>query len=77
MWSLNTDLAELDCRNLKFRLSNKYPNGHQYMSTIVIEGGITIETGVYIGVDVDLSVFFITEDNNQLTSETGDSFVEE
>jgi hypothetical protein len=47
------------------------------MSTIVIEGGITIETGVYIGVDVDLSVFLITEDNNQLTSETGDSFVEE
>jgi hypothetical protein len=47
------------------------------MSTIVIEGGITIETGVYIGVDIDLSVFFITEDNNQLISETGDSFVEE
>jgi hypothetical protein len=47
------------------------------MSTIVIEGGITIKTGVYIGVDVDLSVFFTTEDNNQLTSETGDSFVEE
>jgi hypothetical protein len=47
------------------------------MSTIVIEGGITIETGVYIGVDIDLSVFFTTEDNNQLTSETGDSFVEE
>jgi hypothetical protein len=47
------------------------------MSTIVIEGGITIETGIAIGVDIDLSVFFITEDNNQLISETGDSFVEE
>jgi len=47
------------------------------MSTIVIEGGITIETGIYVGIDVDLSVFFITEDNNQLISETGDSFVEE
>ena len=45
------------------------------MSTIVIEGGITIETGIAIGVDV--AVFFITEDNNQLISETGDSFVEE
>jgi hypothetical protein len=47
------------------------------MSTIVIEGGITIETGVYIGVDIDLSVFFTTEDYNQRISETGDSFVEE
>ena len=75
--SLNTDLACSDCRNQEYKLYNKYPNGYQYMSTIVIEGGITIETGVYIGVDVDLSVFFITEDNNQLTSETGDSFVEE
>ena len=47
------------------------------MSTIVIEGGITIETGVYIGVDIDLSVYFITEDNNQMITETGDSFIEE
>lgn len=47
------------------------------MSTIVIEGGITIETGVYIGIDIDLSVFFTTEDNNQLITETGDSFIEE
>ena len=77
IWSLNTDPASLDHNHLEFKLYNKYPNGYQYMSTIVIEGGITIETGVYIGVDVDLSVFFITEDNNQLISETGDSFVEE
>jgi len=77
VWSLNTDLAGLDCRIREFKLYNKYPNGYQYMSTIVIEGGITIETGVYIGIDIDLSVFFITEDNNQLISETGDSFVEE
>jgi hypothetical protein len=45
------------------------------MSTIVIEGGITIETGIAIGVDV--AVFFITEDYNQFITETGDSFVEE
>ena len=46
------------------------------MSTIVIEGGITIETGIYIGVDLFV-INFITENDNQLTSETGDSFVEE
>jgi hypothetical protein len=45
------------------------------MSTIVIEGGITIETGIAIGIDVP--IFFITEDYNQFITETGDSFVEE
>jgi hypothetical protein len=35
------------------------------------------QTGIYIGVDIDLSVYFTTEDNNQLITETGDSFVEE
>ena len=38
------------------------------MSTIVIEGGITIETGIAIGVDV--AIFFITEDYNQLGTES-------
>jgi hypothetical protein len=45
------------------------------MSTIVIEGGITIETGIAIGIDV--AIFLVTQDINQLITETGDSFVEE
>jgi hypothetical protein len=45
------------------------------MSTIVIEGGITIETGIAIGIDV--AVFLTTEDYNQFITETGDNFVEE
>jgi hypothetical protein len=76
IWALNTDPERPDCNNLEFGIYNKYPNGYQYMSTIVIEGGITIETGIYIGVDLFV-INFITENDNQLTSETGDSFVEE
>jgi hypothetical protein len=47
--------------------------------SIIVEGGITIGGGIIIG---DVPVFisinnFITENSNNLITETGDQFIEE
>jgi hypothetical protein len=44
---------------------------------IEIQGGITIGGDVIIGDVPVLPVFFITEDNNNLISETGQFFIDE
>jgi hypothetical protein len=44
---------------------------------IVIGSGITVGPGIIIGPTPVLPVFLITEDNNQLITETGDNFIEE
>ena len=46
---------------------------------IEVEGGITIGPGITLGnVPVFVVVnYFITEDSNQLTSQSGDDFIEE
>lgn len=46
---------------------------------IEIQGGITIGNGIYIG-DIPVVIpinYFITEDSNNLISETGNNFIEE
>jgi hypothetical protein len=44
---------------------------------VIIGPGWSIGPGVLIGGDSGIVIFLITEDNNQLITETGDSFVEE
>jgi hypothetical protein len=44
---------------------------------IVIDGGITIESGITMGQVSVLAVLFVTEDDDNLISENNEFFIEE
>lgn len=44
---------------------------------IIVDGGITIETGITMGQVSVLAVYFVTEDDNNLITENNEFFVEE
>ena len=44
---------------------------------IVVDGGITIESGITMGQVSVLAVLFVTEDDDNLISENNEFFIEE